>query len=45
MICYFLAMIELDVRGALDVREAIRSFMERRDPDFWTEEMIARRGS
>lgn len=39
------AMIEADVMGAPDVREAIRSFMERRDPNFWTEEMIAGRGS
>jgi 1,4-dihydroxy-2-naphthoyl-CoA synthase len=41
----FLGMIEPNVMGGPEVVEAIRSFMERRDPDFWTEEMIARRGS
>lgn len=41
----FLAMISPNFMAEPEVREAIRSFMERRDPDFWSEEMVARRSS
>jgi 1,4-dihydroxy-2-naphthoyl-CoA synthase len=41
----FLPMIEPNYMGTPEVREAIQAFMERRDPNFWTDEMVARRSS
>jgi naphthoate synthase/2-ketocyclohexanecarboxyl-CoA hydrolase len=39
----FLGMIEPDLFGQLEVREAMQAFLERRKPNFWSEEMIERR--
>lgn len=39
----FLHMIEPHFLGQPELREAMGAFLERRKPNFWTEEMIARR--
>jgi naphthoate synthase/2-ketocyclohexanecarboxyl-CoA hydrolase len=39
----FLNMIEPDFFGQPEIREAIQAFLERRKPNFWQEEMVARR--
>jgi naphthoate synthase/2-ketocyclohexanecarboxyl-CoA hydrolase len=39
----FLGMIEPNLFGQLEAREAIQAFTERRKPNYWSEEMVARR--
>ena len=39
----FLNMIEPGFFGTPELREAIQAFLERRKPNFWSEEMVARR--
>lgn len=41
----FLGMLEPDFLHQPELREAIGAFLERRKPNFWTEEMVARRRS
>jgi naphthoate synthase/2-ketocyclohexanecarboxyl-CoA hydrolase len=41
----FLNMIQPDFSTQPEIREAMRAFLERRKPNFWSEELIARRRS
>jgi naphthoate synthase len=41
----FLPMIEPNYMGQPEVREAMQAFLERRAPNFWTDELVARRSS
>jgi naphthoate synthase/2-ketocyclohexanecarboxyl-CoA hydrolase len=39
----FLGMIEPNLFGQLETQEAMRAFLERRTPNFWSDEMVDRR--